>query len=289
MPYTLAILAGDRYREAFLVDKVNKALLTFGGRTCLERLLDAVDQSPSFARVVVVGPPALDDAIDRAGCSKPVNRADQGVSLMDNMRRAYDAAEVADEEELFLTTVDIPLVQADELERFVRLVEESPCNAIVGFAHGNWRAQHGGLAQHYQRSMIVARGGPYLMGNMFAGPKAVLKCAEILEPARRVRKQSRLANVLRAFRIFVFLGPKAGPATIVWLRSTIARWLWLRHRDYDRVPRIAPELPQIAKATTKLVSGKVNVGIVDIGGEGACFDLDDVEQYTAMQRLFNQE
>ncbi|UCD25498.1 MAG: nucleotidyltransferase family protein [Gemmatimonadota bacterium] len=285
MPYTLAILAGDRYREAFLVDGVNKALLTFGGRSCLERLIAAVEQAPSFEAMVVVGPPALDPVIDHARGSKPVKRVDQGISLMDNMRRAYDAVELDASEQLFLTTVDIPLVLPGEFERFVSLVEESPANAIVAFASGSWHTQHGGLAQHYQRSMIVARGGPYLMGNLFAGPRAVLQCGEILEPARNVRKQSKFSNVLRAFRIFVFLGPRAGPAIVVWLRSTAARWLWLRHRDYSRIPWIAPGLRQLARATTKLVRGKVEVGIVDIGAEGACFDLDDTEQYEAMQQL----
>ncbi len=286
MPSTLAILAGDRYHDAFLVDKVNKGLLTFGGLTCLERLLAAIERSPSFGSVVVVGPPALDEAIDASKCTKPVTRVDQGDSLMDNIRRAFAAAGVDDSEQLFLATVDIPLVRSEELERFVTLVERSPANTVVSFARGYWPTQHGGLAKHYQTSMIPARGGPYLMGNLFAAPRAVLNCAEVLEPARNLRHQSKVSNVARAFRTLVSLGIKAGPALVVWLRLVVARALWLRHRDYDRIPGIAPRLDQMSSSVTTLVSSKVHMGIVDIGGEGACFDLDDEDQYKAMQRLF---
>jgi len=286
MSLTLAILAGDRYRDAFLVDKTNKGLLAFEGRTCLERILAAVDRSPSFGAIVVVGPQALDEAIEASKCTKPVTRVDQGDSLIDNMRRAFVASDVDDSEQLFLTTVDIPLVRSEELERFVKLVKQSSANAIVSFARGDWPTQHGGLAKPYQTSMILARGGPYLMGNMFAGTRAVLKCAEVLERARNLRKQSKVSNIVRAFPTLLSFGINAGPALVVWLRLTVARRLWLRHRDYDRIPRIAPRLDQLSRSVTTLVAHKVHVGIVDIGGEGACFDLDDQDQYEAMQRLF---
>ena len=67
MAPTLAVLAGDRYRHARIPGQATKALLTFGGRTSLERVLRAAERSRTFGGVIVVGPPDLDQAIVAAG------------------------------------------------------------------------------------------------------------------------------------------------------------------------------------------------------------------------------
>jgi hypothetical protein len=34
-----------------------------------------------------------------------------------------------------------------------------------------------------------------------------------------------------------------------------------------------------------MVSGKITVEFMDIGADGACFDIDDVEQYEGMKTI----
>jgi molybdopterin-guanine dinucleotide biosynthesis protein A len=281
----LAVLAGDRYRDARIAGEANKALLKFGSRTSLERVLGAVEQSRTFSGVIVVGPPELDPVIAVGGVTTPIQRVEQGESLVDNIRRAFTAAGIEGSERLVFATADIPLVKPEELARFAALVEGSQADACIALARPMQSPTHRILLSPYRRSMIIARGGPYLLGNLFALRSRVLEFAEVIVRGRRVRKQSNIGNIARALGVLGLMGVRAGPALVTWLRLVIARALWLRRGDDQRIPAIAPNTDRICAATMALVSGKITVEFMDIGADGACFDIDDVEQYEGMKTI----
>jgi CTP:molybdopterin cytidylyltransferase MocA len=285
MAPTLAVLAGDRYRHARIPGQATKALLTFGGRTSLERVLRAAERSRTFGGVIVVGPPDLDQAIVAAGVSTSVQRVDQGESLVDNLRRAFAAAGLQDAERLVLATADIPLLAPHELARFAARVDGSSADACVALARPMQSVSHRTLLRPYRRSMIIAQGGPYLLGNLFALRSRVLEFADVIGRARRVRQQSSIVNTARALATLGLMGARAAPALTTWLRLVIARALWLRGDDDERIPAIAPDTDRIRKATMALVADRISVEFVDVGADAACYDVDDLEQYEAIKAI----
>lgn len=284
MPRTLAVLAGDRSPDALLGGAVNKSLLPVRGRTSLEWVLTAAERAGSFRAVVVVGPQELDQAITAAHLGIPIRRTDPGASLVENIERAFAAAQIEASDRLFLATADIPLVTSSELGRFADLVERSPADACIAVARPLCSEQRRLALVHYRRSMIIARGGPYLLGNLFAIRRRVLDAADIIVRGRRVRRQSKVSDITRAFATFVALGGRAWPALATWGRLVLARALWLWRGDAEWIPGIAPSVEHICAAAMTLVGNDISVAFVEAGADGACYDIDDRAQYEAMQQ-----
>ncbi len=279
------ILAGDRYPEAALGTCTNKALLPVGDRLCLAHVLTAVQQSSAARSVIIVGPPVLDDAIASVEVTKPVRRVDQGESLIDNIQRAFDTASEPPDERIIMVAADTPLVTAAELDRFANLAAGSSADAVIAMARTPLAALSSEMADAYRESMIVAAGGPYLPGNFVALRPAVLGAAKIIERARRLRKQSSVVNMVRTLPTLIAMGVRAVPALIIWLRLVTARSIWRRRRRQDRIPFIAPSLVKVGRSITALVARKASVEFVDIGAEGACFDIDNERQYETVRTV----
>jgi len=251
----------------------------------LELVLEAAERSQVFSRVIVVGPPELDTAICAARVTPSVQRVEQGESLVDNIRRAFAAAGLAEAERLFLATADIPLTAPHELARFAAGVDGSSADACVALARPLQSAAHRMLFGAYRRTMIIARGGPYLLGNLYALRSCVLEFADVIGRARRVRHQSSIANLAWALAALGLIGTRAAPALQTWLRLVMARAMWLRRGDYGRIPAIAPSTDRICGAAMALVRNHISVGFVDVGADGACYDVDNDEQYEAVKAI----
>jgi CTP:molybdopterin cytidylyltransferase MocA len=264
----------------------NKALLDVGGKPCVEYVLRAVERSAAFDSVVAVGSADLDSAIHAVNLTKPVERVDQDDTLAKNLRRAIEAASLEPGARMVMMTADIPLVTPTELDHFAALTEQSQSDAVVAFSQcDDWLSAHPQLAPRYRRSMILAQGGPYLMGNLFALNESVLEFAELIDLARSLRKQSRLSRIAKAFPQFAGIGIRSGSALRTYTRLVIARARWLSRRDHEWVPRIAPPVNAISRAVTKLVKGESSVDVVVLPAEGACFDLDTEEQLAAVRQI----
>lgn len=281
----LAILAGGRDRRSPIAGQVNRALLTFGGRTSLERILQAAEQSRAFGRILVVGPAELEPAIAAVALTTPVLLAGPSVSFADAITQAFAAAGLDAAERLYFATGDIPLLGAEELVRFVDAVERSVADVCMAFPRPNGSAPSARLLPSYRRSMLIAQGGPYLAGNLFALRSHVLEFTDVIERARRARRQSSIVNVLRALPAFAVTGLRSVPALRIWLRLVIVRTLWLRRGEYEWVPAAAPSTDQIRRAIVALSGGRLSVEFVDAGGAGACYDVDTLEEYEAVNAL----
>jgi CTP:molybdopterin cytidylyltransferase MocA len=279
----LAVLAGVSPGRAGVWGRAGKALLRVGGRTSLERVLEAAGRSRAFGRILVVGPPELDEAIGAADVTTPVRRLEQGESFVDNIRRAFAAAALDPAERLIIVPGDMPLVAPHELAQFAALVERSPADVCVALARPMRSAAHRSLVPHYRRSMLIAKGGPYLTGNLFALRERVLDFDAVLGWARRLRHQSRSANIAWALARLAFISPVGG--FVLLLRLAIARALWLRRADYESIPAIAPDPDAIPREAAKLVDHRASVEFVDVGADGACYDIDDAEQYEAIEAM----
>jgi hypothetical protein len=131
--------------------------------------------------------------------------------------------------------------------------------------------------------MIIAQGGPYLLGNLFGLRSRVLEFADVIGQARQVRHQSSIVNLARALATLGRMGGRAAPALVTWLRLVIARAWWLRRDDDERMPAVAPDTERICRAIMALVRDRASVEFVDVGADGACYDFDDVEQYRAIE------
>ena len=286
---TLAILAGDRYRHPPIAGQVNRALLTYGGRTSLTLILEAADRAAAFDHVVVVGPPWLEEATAGASRRTPARLVEQGDALVDNLRRAFAAAGTRPHERLLLGTADIPLVTPAELAGFAASVAGSPADVCVALARPARDGPRGPLLRHYRRSMIVARGGPYLLGNLFAlRGRVVEEYAALIGRARSVRRQSSAVNIVRAALGLGLAGPRAAGALATWLRLVLARALWLRRPEDARIPAVAPSLARMCTAIMALAADRVSFAFLEAGSDGACFDVDDREEYEAIAAIVGQ-
>jgi molybdopterin-guanine dinucleotide biosynthesis protein A len=278
---TIVVLAGSDAGDAAAVGGVSKALLRVGGVTSLERVLAAIEQSSAFERIVVVGPEELEGALAGTEFTKPVILVRQGESLIDNIRRAFSRAGV---DRLFFVTADVPLITPAELDRFAELAESSAADAAIALARPSMSVAYGALVARYRRSMIIAQGGPYMLANLFALRGTVLEFAEIVQLARNVRQQSSVANMTRAFGALASLGLGASTTLVTWLRLVLARALWLLRGEDAEPPGVAPTVDQMERAVVALTRRQLSVRFVDIGAEGACFDVDDTEQYELINR-----
>ena len=281
MSTTIAVLAGADPGDRSAVGGVSKALLRVGGVTSLERVLAAIEQSAMFEHIVVVGPEELEGVLAGAELTKPVTRVRQGESLTENVRLAFSEAGV---DRLFFVTADVPLITPVELDRFAELADSTGADAVIALARPSASVADGALIARYRRSMIVAKGGPYLLANLFALRGTVLEFAEIVQRARTVRHQSSVANMVRAFSALASMGLRAGSTLVMWLRLVMARALWLRRREDADIPGVAPTVDQMEKALVALTRRELSVRFVDIGADGACFDIDDTGQYELINR-----
>lgn len=280
---TLAILAGESPQRARRMGGTGRALLAVGGRTSLERVLRAAGQSQAFSLIIVVGPPELDAAIAAARITTPVRRVDQGRSFVDNIRLAFAAAALERSEPLFLVPADTPLVASHEFARFATMVEHSSADLWVALARPMPSDANGRLLPHYRRSMLIAKEGPYLTGNLFALRARVLEFDNLIGWARRLRHQSRPANIVWALARLASIAPLGGFLTL--LRLAIARAVWLRSDSYERVPAIAPGLDRIGREIMALVANRASLTFVDVGADGACYDIDNAGQYEAIRSM----
>jgi molybdopterin-guanine dinucleotide biosynthesis protein A len=279
--HTIAILAGADAPDASSGAGASKALLSVGGVTSLERVLSAVDRAAAFDRLLVVGPRELEGVVDGARLTTPAVWLEQGGSLVDNMRLALSHAAG---DRLYLVAADVPLITPAELDRFAQLAEQSGADVAVGVSRPFLASAPRELTAQYRRSAIIARDGPFLLANMFAVRHTVLDFAEIIQRARGVRRQSGIGNMVRAFAALAALGLRAVPTTLTWLRLVLARALWLRGGQDDIIPAVAPTLEEMERAVGAITGHELGVRFMDIGADGACFDIDDSAQHELISR-----
>ncbi|HHY36779.1 MAG TPA: NTP transferase domain-containing protein, partial [Firmicutes bacterium] len=135
-----------------------EALIPLAGRPMVEYVLEALEESPSISRIIVVGPPALKDL----QLSKVATVVESTFSVMDNLRLGLE--QVSGEKHVLLATSDIPLLTAAAVEDFI-----ARCRAREGdlFYSIVDRETSEKAFPGIQRTYVKLRDGTFTGGNLF--------------------------------------------------------------------------------------------------------------------------
>jgi len=249
MTWACIVLAGGTAPED-LKNKMgtpHRALATFGGRTCLDWVLDAVLAS-NFHEIAVAG--------DEAVLAHPDPRAghwvNAGKGAVDSARSAFEKVQ-ADGYVVF--PVDTPLVQAKDFVWFREEVERRHFGAGPFFATGVCKASLFREKFPGTPATAIKMGGEgVLTGGLYATNREGFELAENLLREFRALRKSPFKMVKR-----LGLGNLLAYAT--------------GRLDHARVERVASDL---LGGPTWVIPG---------ASPESCMDFDNVAEYGALKRI----
>lgn len=283
MSISLALLAGDVGYSQFLLEDRNKALLEVAGRSFLSCVLDSVARTSEFDAVYVIGPVPVLQATPRLAGRLPVIGIAQGHSVGANLRRVLDRAQPPTTA-IVAVTCDAPLVSAEELDAFARVLRRTTNDIVVGIS-----VQGDGFdarfTRAYQRSMIPLNDGPCLVENIvgvkLAGRHLLAECDRVF----RLRKQTRFSTKIRTVGSFVALRPMRHLIGL-WGRIVLAKWIWRASGRGPLAFRVAPSVREIDRALAVAFGG--SLGVVSSTVVGACWDVDTPSQLELVREIIGE-
>lgn len=168
--YTAIVVAGDRPGVNPVAEargQTSKALAEINGRAMIEWVLDALSNSSSVARIVLVTADALGpvDAIPGVAAAKtrvPVERVRAASTISASVAGAIASRE--GDERFLIATADHPLLTPEIIDQFVSSARERP-GVCVGFvARETIEAAYPGM----RRTYLKFRGSEVSGANLFA-------------------------------------------------------------------------------------------------------------------------
>lgn len=168
-----------------------EALIELAGRPMLEYVLDALRAAPSVGTIGVVGPiEQLKQTLSLQG--ETLIQSEGG--MLDNLERG--ARELGGEQRLLVVTADIPLLDADAVEDFLRRCAARPeRDAYYPVIR---RKDSEAMFPGVRRTYFHLREGPFTGGNFVViRPEALLQAREVFDEAVALRKQPvKMARLL---------------------------------------------------------------------------------------------
>jgi CTP:molybdopterin cytidylyltransferase MocA len=167
--------------------KTRKSLIEVGGRTMLQRVWEAVRQSPSVGRIVVVGPK---EALQAAPVEAESVLSDSAV-YSENLACGLKALR---EERVLILAGDVPLLRAENLEAFVTAALRFPdavCFPVISLE--GMEAVLPGV----RKTWYELREGMFTKGNAVVGPRDLfLRRLSRIDALFQTRKRKQWVNLL---------------------------------------------------------------------------------------------
>lgn len=182
-----------------------KALVQVGGRSMVQRVVDAVGRARAIHGVVVVGG---DEAWGLA-CEKPLRLAVAGDAIVDNVTRGVREVLTAEPatERVILVAADVPLLQSEHIDWLAGRITEDPADIHYGVVAK--RVMEARFPSS-RRSYVALRGGTYCGADVHASTVAALFGHEatwraLLERRKSAARQARVIGwstlLLAAMRV----------------------------------------------------------------------------------------
>lgn len=155
MPITAVVLAGGPPDAvaALAPGATNKAFVSVGNRTLIERTLAALRATPAVVRVVVVTPPAAHGRSDLAPADEL--RPD-GPTMLESLHSGVRGA--PEDEPILVCASDLPVLTRTALEEFLELAQASDADIVYGCIE---RATHERQFPGVPHTWARLRGGTY--------------------------------------------------------------------------------------------------------------------------------
>ncbi|HMH45128.1 MAG TPA: NTP transferase domain-containing protein [Pyrinomonadaceae bacterium] len=290
---THVVLAGDRDYARYLLDgKPNKCLIEFSGKKLLSLTFAALGSASEVRRVIFVGPRNLQEKeglIPDNLNGKPVIFLPQRRSLSENV---LAASRVADKIwpgglVVFLTN-DAPLLTASELDSFAIAAAQSQVSVAIGVSKILDDQLCDPLVKQYIRSMVLTSDGLFLLANQIALRTAEPTLLKTLQKLFDVRKQSRWIPIIRTL-LFALAHKPMRKGIRGWLRSVMAKRVWLLQRNTAFASRFGLSCAEIETRLTELLECESGIAIVRLSSGLGCFDADTVEQLTELRNLISTQ
>ena len=215
------ILAGapNNNKLAAVSPESYEALIPVAGRPMIEFVVEALRDSPSVGKIVIVGPQRLDYLADEGKIEAVVPSGD---SLMANL--SMGLAALGQPRLALVTTADIPLLTAAAIEDFLDRCSHYSADFYYSIVHkGASEAKY----PEAKRTYIRLKEGTFTGGNMFLVNPEVLKLGyNFAEQMYRLRKEP--LKMCRALGFGFFLRLLLGMLTITALERRFEELLKAR-------------------------------------------------------------
>lgn len=293
-PVDAIVLAGDRGAARAVAGATNKALLTLGGQSLLQRVLLALGQVPRIRSIAVVGPAAqLADTVANTALAIPVLLLEQEDTAYQNFWKAFteltrDATGDSDRQVLVLGA-DMPLISGAEIEQFLERCAQRALDYCVGMsaepALQRFYPRDGKPGIH-MRYLHLAEASLRLNNLHLVRPLRVENRAYI-EDIYGFRYQRDVRNMLRTARDLLAQEGIGWRALYLYLMLQLAEvghqsgWRGLWRFASSKVRRA--EVEGIASAVLK-----TRAGIVETTLGGCAIDVDNDRDYAVLQERWDE-
>ena len=302
------ITAGDRHASR-PVSGESKAFLPIAGVPLFHYVLSAVEQARCTARIFVVGDKArLEHSLATAPTpfrgTRPLVLLEQGNTLYDNVWnaflhtlpdytpgmdwRVYTETAAVDKAILVLSG-DMPLATPFEIDEFVDACDLTRYDYCLGLStEATLRAYYPqagfpGIRMAYfvLRDRCVRQNNLHLVKPFRFGNRAYIQTMYDLRYQREWRNMARLYLELWQRR--------DASCRMIWAYLCLHIARVIAKCGWQRVPLFRPfflELPMIASLMSQLLRTRLTTIITHYGG--CALDVDNAEQYAAIQRNFER-
>lgn len=184
MKVQAVLLAGatNQGKLATVSDAAHEALIPVGGRPMVHYVLDALRDTQSVGRVVMVGPA---QALKASGNVDDIEVLDGGRTMVENLRIGVDALDP--DSPVLVITSDIPLIHGEAIEDFLARCAKAQADIYYPIIRKetNERAFPG-----VRRTYVRLKDGVFTGGNMaLLEPKVVPACEDVIAQAVAMRKK----------------------------------------------------------------------------------------------------
>lgn len=149
-----------------------KALATFGGRTILERTIDALRESGSVRRIVVIGPALLRD---HRACAAADAVLDEAATGPDNIFLGVDhlASQPDAVDEMLIATTDLPFLTGELVQRYLGLCPPDREFCVPLISRSEFNERYPGATATF----VTLRDGEFTAGCTYAAKLDALRKA----------------------------------------------------------------------------------------------------------------
>ena len=298
--YPVILTAGDRGR-ARPVNGTNKALLELEGSAVFTHVLAALENSPSVDRIYLVGPKdKMSDALEKPDVPfkgrKPVKLFEQWDNLYLNVLNTYmailkdrrgESERASSLGPVIVVPSDIPLLEAVELEEFVRNCDMEQYDYCLGLTSETVLKRY--YPQKYRKGIRLMyfhmMEGSYRQNNLhLVNPLKILN-RDYIQKIYDYRYQKEWGSIIKLFWEMYRTHEKTGKVLGQLILLHTCSLLY-------RIPKLALyKLPakwlkkeRIEQSVSNLLHTRFTTVETNFGG--AALDIDNATHYTAIRENF---
>lgn len=299
-PLDAVVLAGTDTNPRRRIKGQNKAFLEIGGRTLVDRVVEALLQADQVGQVFVVGPAERLRGV-LGGLGERVTIVEQAGKMLANAWEAICAAEARFRERhgrddpqrpLLFISSDLPLVSAAAIDDFVSRCAREDHRQADNFSMLAGVAEEASLAQYYPGPQQPGIRRPYVhladckvrLANIYVGRPRTLAHQEFLQTGFDFRKAEKWKNV--AALAWHFLS-QAGGWNAAWLtlrlQTTLLASRGRKGGLYARLRR-GNTRRRIEQGCSTVLGGSVRMVITPYGG--LSLDADNEDDFRVLTQRF---